>query len=705
MWCHPLTGALMFSTDGRRVYRTDGSVMPGAAQLRGGPSSSQSALILPDPTFRRVEECTRFYVFCIGDLSSRPEDDDSALTMNVVDFSVDPAGVITQSNVVVAEGMAEKLVATQHCDGQNIWLVVHAKEHPTFYAYKLTKDGLEPPVISRVGAAYVPSVRNVRGGAYGQGLMAFSRDGTKLAMAVPFSYRTEVFDFNLYTGAVTNPVMLDTVSRNYGVCFSPSGSLLYTVEWVAGNSPGPVVRQYDVRGVSQPILIGTLADNNRDHELGGIQQGPDGSLWLAESFGLARIASPNVPGVGCQFRSRFLGFQAPARIIVGLPNLVTSMLDNSLREVCAPPIVVMDFDTVVCQGDSAIYTDLSKNKPTTWEWTFEGGEPASFFGKVPPPIWYLQEGHYRVVLRVSNQYGADSAEYRIHVQGAPSISAGNSIVLCDSAAGTLHASGGVRYEWEYKPGIGNRLSANPVVRVFQHTQFVVRGWSEDGCSATDTVWVYAYPQGKPPLTLMVIAEANLAGTTATVTVVKGSGISSGPFDVELALPNVAFYGPVVLRGTHVSTVASNAQHTLVRIQPDANSDTLAVVEALLLLFEGEEEVTVRGIPTDDCDTFFEVADSVTSNSCASEKRVVRYGSQPMAIVAILADGRTVHVQGNPRAYMELSAWDLQGRLLSSTSFGMTGRWMAVQLPEAVQGQVLLKLQSGADISTRLCVIN
>lgn len=62
-------------------------------------------------------------------------------------------------------------------------------------------------------------------------------------------------------------------------------------------------------------------------------------------------------------------------------------------------------NTIVIQGDSVLFTDLSQNNPTTWEWTFETGAPATFSGQTPPKIKYDSIGVFDVSLTVTNEEG------------------------------------------------------------------------------------------------------------------------------------------------------------------------------------------------------------------------------------------------------------------------------------------------------------
>jgi len=64
--------------------------------------------------------------------------------------------------------------------------------------------------------------------------------------------------------------------------------------------------------------------------------------------------------------------------------------------------------TTVTAGGQVNFTDLSTYTPTSWNWTFAGGTPASFSGQNPPAITYNTPGTYNVTLTVSNTNGTDT---------------------------------------------------------------------------------------------------------------------------------------------------------------------------------------------------------------------------------------------------------------------------------------------------------
>lgn len=71
---------------------------------------------------------------------------------------------------------------------------------------------------------------------------------------------------------------------------------------------------------------------------------------------------------------------------------------------------VADFSagsTTVTEGESVNFSDQSSNNPTTWEWSFEGGDPSTSTQQ-NPSVTYNTAGTYEVSLSVSNSAGSDS---------------------------------------------------------------------------------------------------------------------------------------------------------------------------------------------------------------------------------------------------------------------------------------------------------
>jgi serine protease len=63
--------------------------------------------------------------------------------------------------------------------------------------------------------------------------------------------------------------------------------------------------------------------------------------------------------------------------------------------------------TIIVQGDTVHFTDLSQNNPIVWEWHFQGGAPETS-GEQNPVVVYNIPENYDVTLIVSNNYGTDT---------------------------------------------------------------------------------------------------------------------------------------------------------------------------------------------------------------------------------------------------------------------------------------------------------
>ncbi len=105
------------------------------------------------------------------------------------------------------------------------------------------------------------------------------------------------------------------------------------------------------------------------------------------------------------------------------------------------PAFAASNDTV-CKGNSLTYMDMSTGSPTSWQWTFNGGFPASHTGQFPPSILYMSAGTFTTKLVVSNGFGLDSTTQTITVVTgpAPSFSGIPSINCINSNSYTINAS-------------------------------------------------------------------------------------------------------------------------------------------------------------------------------------------------------------------------------------------------------------------------
>lgn len=95
----------------------------------------------------------------------------------------------------------------------------------------------------------------------------------------------------------------------------------------------------------------------------------------------------------------------------------------------APTAIFSSNTTTIMPGENVLFSDLSTGGPTSWEWTFEGGNPATSTVK-NPTISYPTEGVFSVSLKVKNNAGENEVTKNQFITvGSSSVQNDGDIVL------------------------------------------------------------------------------------------------------------------------------------------------------------------------------------------------------------------------------------------------------------------------------------
>lgn len=340
-----------------------------------GGNAIQSSLIVPFP-----KDVNRYYVFS---LSSSGQ-----LFYSIVDMSLhNGLGDLLpgKKGITVGSGLAEKMTAVKGCN--NIWVVVRSMSKNRFLSYSITDTGLNlQPVISENGSLPVDKYRC--------GVIKFSPDGRKMASAsynyhygaglpYPLYGGLELYDFDPFSGKLSNPVVLDSSGVWYGACFSGNGSKLYTSDMTE-----KTVFQWDL---SSPFIPSILASKTpvltNDHYfvpgpsgwrkaapvLGDLQRGPDGKIYIGNNVDMEYIQDPqggfsplakflhvihqpDQPGALCQPQINAVDLQNRLSRL-GLPN---DIVYNPVQDT-----IIRSYHIAACFRDS-IYIVADSGKEYVW---------------------------------------------------------------------------------------------------------------------------------------------------------------------------------------------------------------------------------------------------------------------------------------------------------------------------------------------------
>jgi PKD repeat protein len=155
-------------------------------------------------------------------------------------------------------------------------------------------------------------------------------------------------------------------------------------------------------------------------------------------------------------------------------------------------------EQIACPGTAIQFTDYSSGSPSSWNWTFNGGNPAASTQQ-NPLVAYNAPGTYLVSLTVTNANGSDTRTVNTYVTitastVAPPTATQSNVNFCHSGTVNLSvtpaATGLVR--WWDAPGNGNLLTTGNTYSPFvsSTTTFYVDedfpgGGSPDVCGETD----------------------------------------------------------------------------------------------------------------------------------------------------------------------------------------------------------------------------
>ena len=164
---------------------------------------------------------------------------------------------------------------------------------------------------------------------------------------------------------------------------------------------------------------------------------------------------------------------------------------------CIKPIYA-DFTCTpgfICPGGTVQFTDQSSNNPTTWEWSFPGGTPATSSVQ-NPLITYNVAGTYDVTLIATNANGTDTLLLPNHVTVAvPSaMISGNATILAGYSAWlTVDFIGNPPFDFTYSDGnvttTINGITTSPYyfqVSPSVNTSYTITAMNDAGCAGTFT---------------------------------------------------------------------------------------------------------------------------------------------------------------------------------------------------------------------------
>ncbi len=364
-------GQLLFATEGYQVIDRNSNPMPNGVGLSGGfgtTSCTQGALIVPIPGQK-----DQYYVFSLTSIEN--EQNAGRLYRSRVDMRLNNGlgdVVASEKSVLVDSGFTESLIAVTG-DQCNIWVVLRFRADGTFRSYEITDAGMNAlPVISPSGivnhfhillGALTPSPDN-------RSILACS--------AHPGGGGIETFEFDRFTGRLSNPRLVDTSMAYYSGCFSPDGSKVYAMPYYLFGSG---VYQFDLRQATPSESRVRIAEGGVFEK---INLGPDGKVYFRYPYATNQISVipyPNQAGFSCGLVSA--AFTAADNVHGNFPNVISFVR----RDTASPGRQQLD---APCFASVGAVTLQPLADSMSWGHEWSDGSNQSFLEPVRPGTYWVR---------------------------------------------------------------------------------------------------------------------------------------------------------------------------------------------------------------------------------------------------------------------------------------------------------------------------
>lgn len=403
-------GNLLFYSDGSTIWDKNHNIMPNGNNLKGHPSSTQSAIIVPKPNDPNI-----YYLFTVG--AQIQDSGEFGFHYYTIDMSTNSGNGAVVSGPVNLGGVdninwSEKVTSVKGEDCYSFWVI--SLVYNKFYAYKVDTSGVaSSPIISQVNYNSTDVSR--------RGYLKISPDGTKISCAT-YAYdgnsggsqngKLHLYSFDNSTGIVANDAitLISNVSVDgepYGLEFSPNSTFLYCSTMTSIENK---LFQFDLN--EQDIAASKTLINSQVGYRGALQLAPNGKIYATVPPNyddgtqyLNIIHNPEGKGTACDFEENGLNI-SPNYAMQGLPPFIASLLlPIKITEISDINTNLNNTTIDICLGENIFISSETIQGNPTYEWFYQGQPFSTGISLNIPAISLANEGLYELEVETIDNCG------------------------------------------------------------------------------------------------------------------------------------------------------------------------------------------------------------------------------------------------------------------------------------------------------------
>jgi gliding motility-associated-like protein len=468
-WSDPVTGELLFYTNGNVVYNRQHKQMPNGAGLNSDNMPTHT-MIVPNPADKNL-----FYVFSSPATST-------GLFYAEVDMRLQGGmGDVPSPSQFFVSSADLAFCIVRQASGEGYWLITHTATTDEFRAYPIGSKGLElNPVVSHAGSVspdkpgyiYAKMISNSTGDRFVFSHGNHNSGGPK-AICEEFVFDKDCGVIRL-SRAINPPVLQAEVQLSYPA-YSPDNNRLY-VSWIYDSGQSSLV-QYDLTAPDPGNTYKIISSGNNYN--GDLQLAPDGKIYMATSENsavtgkISVINKPNLTGTACDFKDRAVTLAADPSLYY-TEHFPEFIMDQVLlvpgKE--KPEMVFED----ECVGSPVTFTLKQPLTADSIVWDFGDGDTSATMYAVHT---YNAPGAYLITFNWYTCGYKHTASDTLKIRPVPQVDLGNDTLLCAGVKIQLTASDADEYLW-------NTGKKSPSISVSKPGTYWVKV-KNGSCTGTDTV--------------------------------------------------------------------------------------------------------------------------------------------------------------------------------------------------------------------------